>query len=87
VSINVVDLQGAKQELTVRVCEAGPFLAMNFRGFAWRLAPKDAFDILYTLLHYENRFLALHDAAACWSAPSERPSLLCACSRAKFQLC
>jgi hypothetical protein len=48
-----VDLQGARQELTVRVCEVGPFLAMKLRAFAWRQAPKDAFDILYTLLHYD----------------------------------
>jgi hypothetical protein len=48
-----LDLQGARQELTIRVCEAGPFLAMKLRAFARRQAPKDAFDILYTLLHYD----------------------------------
>ncbi|MGA3266842.1 MAG: hypothetical protein ABSE16_08465 [Verrucomicrobiota bacterium] len=53
VVIKGVDLQGAQQELTIRVCEAGPFLAMKLRAFAWRQAPKDAFDILYTLLHYD----------------------------------
>ncbi len=47
------DLQGARQELTIRVCEVGPFLAMKLRAFAWRQAPKDAFDILYSLLHYD----------------------------------
>jgi hypothetical protein len=52
-SIRGVDLQGAQQELTIRVCEAGPFLAMKLRAFARRQAPKDAFDILYTLLHYD----------------------------------
>jgi hypothetical protein len=53
VTVKGVDLQGAHQELTVRVCEAGPFLAMKLRAFARRQAPKDAFDILYTLLHYD----------------------------------
>jgi hypothetical protein len=53
VMVKGVDLQGAHQELTVRVCEAGPFLAMKLRAFARRQAPKDVFDILYTLLHYD----------------------------------
>ena len=52
------DLQGARQRLTVRVCEAGPFLALKLRAFAWRQAPKDAFDILYTLRHYDRRTAA-----------------------------
>ena len=48
------DLYGVVQEnLPIRVCEAGPFLAMKLRAFARRQAPKDAFDILYTLLHYD----------------------------------
>jgi hypothetical protein len=53
VVVKGVDLQGARQELRVRVCDAGPFLAMKLRAFAWRQAPKDAFDILYTLLHFD----------------------------------
>jgi hypothetical protein len=53
IEVDGVDLQGAQQQLTVRVCEAGPFLAMKLRAFARRQAPKDAFDILYTLLHYD----------------------------------
>lgn len=48
-----VDLQGARQSLAARVCDAGPFLAMKPRAFARRQAPKDAFDIIYTLLHYD----------------------------------
>ena len=52
-TIKGIDLLGARQELTVRICEAGPFLAMKLRAFARRQAPKDAFDILYTLLHYD----------------------------------
>lgn len=53
VVVKGLDLQGAHQELTVRVCEVGPFLAMKLRAFARRQAPKDVFDILYTLLHYD----------------------------------
>jgi hypothetical protein len=52
-AVKGVDLQGAQQELTIRVCEAGPFLAMKLRAFSRRQAPKDAFDILYTILHYD----------------------------------
>jgi hypothetical protein len=53
VLIRGVDLQGAKQELVARVCDAGPFLVMKLRAFGNRQAPKDAFDILYTLRHYD----------------------------------
>ena len=53
VEVEGVDLLGAQQKLTVRVAEAGPFLAMKLRAFGRRQAPKDAFDILYTLLHYD----------------------------------
>lgn len=54
IKVNGVDLYGATQEnLPIRVCEAGPFLAMKLRAFADRQAPKDAFDILYTVLHYD----------------------------------
>jgi hypothetical protein len=54
VKVTGVDLYGALQEhLPIRVCEAGPFLAMKLCAFARRQAPKDAFDILYTLLHYD----------------------------------
>ncbi len=48
-----VDLHGATQKLTARVCEAGPFLALKLRAFCDRQQPKDAFDILYTLCHYD----------------------------------
>jgi hypothetical protein len=52
-TVSGVDLYGTQQELVARVCEVGPFLAMKLRAFARRQAPKDAFDILYTLLHYD----------------------------------
>lgn len=62
-NISGVDLYGATQEnLSIRVCEAGPFLAMKLRAFARRQAPKDAFDILYTLLHYDRGTAAAVEA-------------------------
>jgi hypothetical protein len=48
-----VDLAGHRQTATLRVCEVGPFLALKLRAFLNREQPKDAFDILYTLLHYD----------------------------------
>ncbi|MEX1118991.1 MAG: hypothetical protein WEB60_09375 [Terrimicrobiaceae bacterium] len=48
-----IDLHGAEQKLTARICEVGPFLALKLRAFGSRQQPKDAFDILYTILHYD----------------------------------
>lgn len=53
VKVTGVDLAGGRQTATLRVCEAGPFLALKLRAFLHREQPKDAFDILYTLLHYD----------------------------------
>lgn len=53
VKITGVDLHGSEQKLTARVCEVGPFLALKLRAFCDRQQPKDAFDILYTLRHYD----------------------------------
>ncbi len=53
IEVSGVDLYGAKQQLTARVCEVGPFLALKLRAFCDRQQPKDAFDILYTLRHYD----------------------------------
>ena len=47
------DLHGAKQNFVARICEVGPFLVLKLRAFGDRQQPKDAFDILYTLLHYD----------------------------------
>lgn len=47
------DLHGAEQKLTARICEIGPFLALKLRAFLRRQQPKDAFDILYSVLHYD----------------------------------
>src|SRR5580704_11901925 len=47
------DLAGVKQDQRVRVCEVGPFLVMKLRALGSRQEGKDAFDILYTLLHYD----------------------------------
>jgi len=53
VTVEGVDLHGASQKLAVRVCEAGAFLMLKLRAFGSRQQPKDAFDILYTLRHYD----------------------------------
>jgi len=47
------DLYEAEQKLTARVCEVGPFLALKLRAFCDGQQPKDGFDILYTLRHYD----------------------------------
>lgn len=52
-TISGVDLHGAEQKLNARICEVGPFLALKLRAFYSRQQPKDAFDILYTLRHYD----------------------------------
>jgi hypothetical protein len=59
-----VDLHGADQKLIARVCEVGPFLALKLRAFCDRQQPKDAFDILYTLRHYDGGSAAAIDAFA-----------------------
>ncbi|MDP6357767.1 MAG: nucleotidyl transferase AbiEii/AbiGii toxin family protein [Planctomycetota bacterium] len=51
--VSGMDLYGAKQNLTIRVCEIGPFLALKLRAFHSRRQPKDAFDILYVLKYYD----------------------------------
>jgi hypothetical protein len=53
VKVAGADLAGNCQTATLRVCEIGPFLALKLRAFLYREQPKDAFDILYTLLHYD----------------------------------
>lgn len=64
VPVRGLDLQGARQTCDVRVCEVGPFLALKLRAFAYRQAPKDAFDILYTMQHYDGGVQAAVDAFA-----------------------
>ncbi len=53
ISLKGTDLYGANQSLTARVCEVGPYLALKLRAFKYRQQPKDAFDILYTVKHYD----------------------------------
>jgi hypothetical protein len=47
------DLFGAHQKVQARVCEVGPFLVLKLRALLHRQQGKDAFDLLYTLLHYD----------------------------------
>jgi len=53
IAVEGIDLLGANQQLPARVCEIGSFLTLKLRAFARRQQPKDAFDILYSLLHYD----------------------------------
>lgn len=53
IAVEGVDMHGARQRLSARVCEVGPFLALKLRAFLHRQQPKDAFGILYTLRHYD----------------------------------
>lgn len=53
VSLQGTDLYGADQSVSARVCEVGPYLALKLRAFKFRQQPKDAFDILYTVKHYD----------------------------------
>jgi hypothetical protein len=53
IEVTGMDLHGADQKLVARVCEVGPFLALKLRAFYYRQQPKDAFDILYALRHYD----------------------------------
>ncbi len=53
IEVTGVGLHEAEQKLTARVCEIGPFLALKLRAFCDRQQPKDAFDILYALRHYD----------------------------------
>jgi hypothetical protein len=64
IEVSGVDLHGADQKLTARVCEVGPFLALKLRAFCDRQQPKDAFDILYTLRHYDGGSAAAFAAFA-----------------------
>jgi hypothetical protein len=52
-TVKGIDLWGAKQSVTARVCEVGPFLVFKLRAFLHRQQGKDAFDLLYTMLHYD----------------------------------
>lgn len=51
--VSGIDLFGAHQTFTIPICEVGAFLALKLRAFAHRQAPKDVFDVLYTLRHYD----------------------------------
>jgi hypothetical protein len=51
--IESVDLWASKQSVMARVCEVGPFLVFKLRAFLHRQQGKDAFDLLYTMLHYD----------------------------------
>jgi hypothetical protein len=64
VTIEGQDLLGGQQKVIARVCEVGPFLVLKLRAFLNRQQGKDAFDLLYTLLHYDGGTQAALDAFA-----------------------
>ncbi len=68
------DLDGNLQTANLRVCEVGPFLALKLRAFLHREQPKDAFDILYTLLHYDRGSAA---AAAAFAEETRARNTAC----------
>jgi hypothetical protein len=47
------DFLGGQQKVRARICEVGPFLVLKLRALLLRQQGKDAFDLLYTLLHYD----------------------------------
>jgi predicted nucleotidyltransferase len=53
--IEGIDLFGAQQTISARVCEVGPFLVLKLRAFLHRQQGKDAFDLLYTLSQWTAR--------------------------------
>ena len=73
VQLSGKDLFDADQKFTARVCEVGPYLALKLRAFKFRQQPKDAFDILYTVKHYDNGPKAAIEAFA-QEAESENPA-------------
>jgi len=64
VAITGQDLLGAQQQISAHVCEIGPFLVLKLRAFRRRQQGKDAFDLLYTLLHYDGGTKTAVDAFA-----------------------
>lgn len=62
VTVDGTDLHGANQHLVANICEVGPFLVMKLRAFTRRQQPKDAFDILYTILNYDGGSQAAIDS-------------------------
>lgn len=86
VTISGTDLFGAQQKLTVRVCEAGTFLVLKLRAFARRQQPKDAFDIVYTLMHYDHG-LGVATAAFAEEGGAKNPAFAEAleCLKSQFQ--
>ena len=64
IEIQGEDLQGAEQHVTARVCDAGPFIALKLRAFGDRQQGKDVFDLLYTIVNYEQGTQAAVDGFA-----------------------
>ncbi|MCC5841881.1 MAG: hypothetical protein JJT96_17330 [Opitutales bacterium] len=74
VSLTGTDLYGAEQQVNARVCAVGPFLVLKLRAMLHRQQGKDAFDLLYTLLHYDGGMEAAVAAFAA-EATAQNPAM------------
>jgi hypothetical protein len=48
------DLNGANVREAVKVCEVGPFICLKLQSYDRRAEPKDLFDVIYTVLNYDD---------------------------------
>lgn len=78
-TVEGLDIHGARQRISARVCEVGPFVALKLRAFLHRQQPKDAFDLLYTLRHYDG---GTHAAVAAFAEEVRAGNPACADARA-----
>lgn len=53
VTVEGRDLHGAEVRETVKVCEIGPFLCLKLQAYAQRAEPKDVFDVIHAVQHYD----------------------------------
>ena len=64
------DLHGAEVQETVKVCEIGPFLCLKLQAYAQRAEPKDVFDVVHAVQHYDGGATAAVSAFAAESGPN-----------------
>lgn len=75
IRLSGVNLHLKEVAYDIPVCEIGPFIMLKLRAFERRKEPKDAFDILYTLRHYDGGTLA---AVAAFAAEVRADNTACA---------
>jgi predicted nucleotidyltransferase len=64
ISVEGLDLFGAKQSVVARVCDIGPYIALKLCAFHSRQSPKDAYDIVYAVTNYDGGIEAALDGFA-----------------------